>query len=359
MKATKLKSGRYRTQLAVGHDSSGKRIVKSFTADTAWEAEKMALDYKASYGIGMAQKDITVEAALNQYIESRTNTASPVTIRTYRLIRDTRLQSIMGIKISQLRRADVQQAVNIDAAKLSEKSLKEAVSLLSSALSFQDIETNLRKKITFPKSRRKKKILPPAERIMEIIVGTKYEMACLLAIWLSLRISEVRGLKYSDISADGRWLSVQRSIVYSDGIDIHNDFNKTEESTRTIPLPKTLYDKIMAQPHSSDDEYIVPLGYNCIYKGFKKLMAQNGYDMTFHNLRAEFATTLNSMGIPDRYIQSLGGWSNPTTMHKHYVQTLTSEEQKYQNKVNDYFDRLLNDSVSSGQIPGKILCDFV
>ncbi len=82
MKATKLKSGRYRTQLAVGHDSSGKRIVKSFTADTAWEAEKMALDYKASYGIGMAQKDITVEAALNQYIESRTNTASPVTIRT-------------------------------------------------------------------------------------------------------------------------------------------------------------------------------------------------------------------------------------------------------------------------------------
>ncbi|MBQ6633371.1 MAG: hypothetical protein IJH80_04220 [Ruminococcus sp.] len=67
----------------------------------------------------------------------------------------------MGIKISQLRRADVQQAVNIDAAKLSEKSLKEAVSLLSSALSFQDIETNLRKKITFPKSRRKKKS-PPA-----------------------------------------------------------------------------------------------------------------------------------------------------------------------------------------------------
>ncbi|MBQ6633370.1 MAG: hypothetical protein IJH80_04215 [Ruminococcus sp.] len=85
---------------------------------------------------------------------------------------------------------------------------------------------------------------------MEIIVGTKYEMACLLAIWLSLRISEVRGLKYSDISADGRWLNVQRSIVYSDGIDIHNDFNKTEESIiyiikRRIILPLLfLYPKI-------------------------------------------------------------------------------------------------------------------
>ena len=344
MKAKKLSSGRYRTQLVVGTDADGKRIVKSFTADTDWEAEKMALDYKASYGLGEQPRDITVLAAINQYIQSRSNTVSPVTVRTYELIRDTRLQSIMSIKIGELRKADVQQAVNADAARLSEKSLKESVSLLSSALSFQDIELNLRRKLTFPKSRRKKKILPPVEKIIEIVRGTKFELPCLLAMWLSLRISEVRGLKYSDISKDGKWLSVQRSIVYSDGIDIHNDFNKTEDSTRTIPLPKELYYLITAQPHKSDDDYIVPLCYNCIYKGFKKLMARNGYDMTFHSLRAAFATTLNSMGIPDRYIQSLGGWSNPITMNKHYVQTLTAEEKKYQAKVDDYFGGLLKEN---------------
>ena len=348
MKAQKLASGRYRAQLTVGTDSSGKRIVKSFTADEAWLAEKAALDYKARYGIGAAPQNITVEAALNKYIQSRTNTASPVTIRTYELIRDTRLQSIMKIRICDLRKADVQEAVNIDAARLSEKSLKEAVSLLSSALSLQDIEMNLRRKIVFPKARRKKKILPPAERITKIITGTRIELACLLAMWLSLRISEVRGLRFSDISKDGKWLSVQRSVVYSNGKDIHNDYNKTEESTRTVPLPKSLYDRIMSQPHTSGDDPIVPLGYNCIYKGFRKLMADNGYAMNFHALRAVFATTLNSLNIPDRYIQSLGGWSNPTTMHKHYIQTLTAEEQKYQKRVDDFFEGLLKNSAEKG-----------
>ena len=178
---------------------------------------------------------------------------------------------------------------------------------------------------------------------MEIIVGSKYEMACLLAIWLSLRISEIRGLKYSDITNDGQWLSVQRSIVYSNGKDIHNDFNKTEESTRTIPLPKTLYDRIKALPHSSDDEYIVPLGYNCIYKSVKELMAKIGYGaMSFHNLRAVFASSLHAMGIPDEYIQSLGGWSNAATMYNYYIQPLTPKERKYQQQIDSYFAGLLD-----------------
>ena len=42
MKAKKLSSGSYRTQVVAGIDGNGKRIVKSFTADTEWEAIKMA-----------------------------------------------------------------------------------------------------------------------------------------------------------------------------------------------------------------------------------------------------------------------------------------------------------------------------
>ena len=80
-----------------------------------------------------------------------------------------------------------------------------------------------------------------------------------MAMWLSLRISEARGLQYGDISRDGRWLSIQRSVVYSDGVDHHNDFNKTEGSTRTVSLPKYLYEMIMVQPHSSDTAPIVSL----------------------------------------------------------------------------------------------------
>ncbi|MBO4865563.1 MAG: site-specific integrase [Ruminococcus sp.] len=342
MKAQKLPSGRFRTQVIVGKDANGKRISKSFTADTAFASEKMAMDYVSRYGAGQAIYRMTVAGAINQYIESRTNTVSPVTIQTYKMIRDTRLQAIMDRKITELSVPDVQLAVNVDAARLSGKSISEAVSLLQAALTFQGIETNFKKRVTFPKSRQKKKLLPPPEIIIRTIKGTKYELACLLAMWLSLRISEIRGLQYGDISKDGKWLSIQRSIVYSNGVDHHNDFNKTEGSTRTVSLPKELYEMIMVQPHDSDTDPIVPHGYNCLYKGFRRLMAAQGYEMKFHDLRAVFATTLKGLQIPDDYVQHLGGWSNPTTMYKHYVQTLTSEEEKYQKQIDEYFSGALD-----------------
>ena len=344
MKAQKLPSGRYRTQIVIGKDENGKRIVKNFVANTAFEAERLAVEYRTKFGFGSSIYDLTVSGAISKYIASRTNTVSPVTIKTYRKIMDTRLQSIMDKRITELRVPDLQNAVNDDAARLSGKSISEAVSLVQAALTFQGIETNFKKRITVPKSKRKKKLLPPLEVIMSTISGTKYELGCLLAMWLSLRISEVRGLRYSDISKDGRWLIVQRSIVYTDGEDIFNDFNKTEDSTRDIPLPKELYDMIMAQPRKSDDDYIVPLGYNCLYKGFHRLMKQQGYDMRFHDLRGVFATTLKGLEIPDEYVQSLGGWSNPTTMYKHYVRTLTEKEEKYQAKIDKLFSGLLDET---------------
>ena len=347
MKAKKLQSGRYRAQLVVGKDTNGKRIVKSFTADTAWEAEKQALDYKAKYGIGQSLTNMTVAGAISVYISTRTNSVSPITIETYQRIRDTRLQSLMDRKITELTVQDVQIAVNIDAARLSKKSLVEAVSLMQSALGFQGIDTNFKKRVTFPKSMRAKKMLPPPSEVIKEIRGTKYELGCLLAMWLSLTVSEVRGLKYSDISKDGKWLTVQRTIVYHDGKDHYNDFTKSEGRTRTVSLPKELYGKIMAQPHESEDEYIVKLGYNCLYKSIRRIMAKAGYKMSFHNLRAEFATTSNALQIPDNYIQSIGGWSNPTTMHRYYIQELTTEEQKYQAQINDYFSKLLNDENDS------------
>ena len=51
MKATQLPSGSYRVQVVVGKDEIGKRIVKSFTGDTADEAIFETLKFKNSIGI--------------------------------------------------------------------------------------------------------------------------------------------------------------------------------------------------------------------------------------------------------------------------------------------------------------------
>ena len=59
--------------------------------------------------------------------------------------------------------------------------------------------------------------LPTAEQVIRMIRGTEIELPCLLAMWLSLRMSEVRGLQFGDIK-DGV-LTIQRSKLVDERID--------------------------------------------------------------------------------------------------------------------------------------------
>ncbi|MCR4646316.1 MAG: site-specific integrase [Oscillospiraceae bacterium] len=341
MKAKKLPSGSYRTQVIVGYDEKGKRIVRSFTGENEEEAIRKALDFKADKSIGVQASSMTVEQAFSQYIEARDNVLSPSTIRGYNIIKNTRLQSIMKCNILRLTLNDIQRAVNLDAKRLCHKSVKASISLLKSVLSVQGIEINV-KRITLPPKRKKNVSIPEADEVMRLIVGTDIELPCLLAMWLSLRISEVRGLQFRDISKDGKTITVQRSRIYLDGQEVLRDFNKTYESTRTNDLPAYIYDLIQKVPHDSEEDFIVPLGYQHITNHFKRIMNEAGYEITFHKLRHEFATTLNDLGIPSNYIQKLGGWSTDNIMKSVYTHTTSSREIEYQEKINDYFMKAIN-----------------
>ena len=336
MKAKRLPSGNYRIQVVAGYDERGKRIVKSFTADTEEDAMRMALDFKTDNRIGVSPRNMTVEQAFTQYIEARDNVLSPSTIRGYNIIKNTRLQSIMTCNIMRLTLNDIQRAVNLDAKRLSYKSVKSSVALLKSVLSVQGIDLNI-KRITLPPKKKPNISIPDAAEVMRLVVGTDIELPCLLAMWLSLRISEVRGLQFRDISSDGKTITIQRSKMYLDGKDVVRDFNKTYESTRTNALPPYILKLIQRIPHNSDEEYIVSLGYNYIRNHFNRIMLDAGYHVTFHKLRHEFATTLNDLGIPSNYIQKLGGWSTDNVMKSIYTHTTTTRETEYQRRIDEFF----------------------
>lgn len=99
-------------------------------------------------------------------------------------------------------------------------------------------------------------------------------------MWLSLRISEVRGLQFRDVSTDGKYISVQRARMCLDNKDIVSNQNKTVESTRTNPLPPYLYELIKKVPHKKDTDFIVQMRYEYIRKHFKQLMTSNGMNIT-------------------------------------------------------------------------------
>ena len=154
-------------------------------------------------------------------------------------------------------------------------------------------------------------------------------------------MSEVRGLQFRDVSADGEYISIQRARMCLNGGDIVREMNKTVESTRTNKLPPYLLSLIRKIPHKKETDFIVPDRYESIRKRFKTLMNENGYDITFHTLRHEFATTLNDLGIPSDYIQKLGGWSTDNVMKAVYTHTTSDKETHYQGMIDDYFTRLI------------------
>lgn len=334
--AKKLPSGRWRVQVYLGKDRSGKPIMKSITADSRREAEKEAHILEAEY---QAEKDrFTVRQALDGYIALKQNVLSPATLRGYRNIRNSRLQSIMNVDVHDVDSFKMQQAINEDAATKSCKTIASARNLIMSALKLYGIQLQLN--VTLPARKPNMKELPTAKQVIEMVRGTDIELPCMLAMWLSLRVSEVRGLQFRDLR--GNVLTVCRSKLYVGGDDVVREVNKTYNSTRRLVVPEYLINLINAVPHESEEDFIVPVNYQFICKHLRKLAKANGYQLTFHDLRHLNASVMLALGIPDKYAMERGGWSTNATLKAVYQHTFSEERKQVDAKIDDYFNRLLD-----------------
>ena len=136
---------------------------------------------------------LTVADAVDGYIAAKQNVLAPSTIRGYGILRRNRLQSFMKLDVRAVNSYTMQQAINEDAVKVGAKTIKEGVHLICAALKLYDIAPVLN--VTYLARKPKLKELPTAEQVIEMVRGTDVELPCMLAMWLSLRMSEVRGLQ--------------------------------------------------------------------------------------------------------------------------------------------------------------------
>lgn len=345
MKAKKLPSGNYRVQVVAGFDPSGKRIVKSFTADTEWEAIRMAENFKQNREEATS-KHLTVEKAMEMYIDSRENVIEKTTIRNYRQLADNCFKCIMDIKLSSLRAIDVQRAINIESARVSPKYIKNAYGLLKSVLKMFEVNINL-SSIQLPKLIKKEKELPSFETVFSIVKGTEIELPCLLSAWLSLRVGEVVGLQFRDVDEKNKTLKVRRTIIQTvDGQEVRKGC-KTEKSTRNLNIPDYLFQMIMAIPHKEETDFIVTLSRKAIYSRFKRLMLKNGYDITYHDLRHLNASVMLMLGVPDKYAMERGGWSTDNILKNVYQQTCSNERVRFDEVIDSYFSSVIQQSEST------------
>lgn len=321
-------------RLYIGKDAAGKPQYKSFTAPTKKEAEAAA----ALYSVQKKQKDaigMTVGEAIDRYIESKENVLSPSTIGGYRVSRRNQLQGLMDVPLDDLTNVMVQAEINKEALRLSPKTLRNAHGLLSAALGVYLPDFTLR--TSLPAKEHKVSDLPTPEEVVDAIKGTDIELPCLLAIWLSLRMSEVRGIRYKDIS--GNVLTVRNVKIKFGAEEYTRQKTKTYKSTRLHELPPELVDMIGG---GESEEYVVTMPAQTITKKLKRYVERScGKAVTFHELRHINASVMHMLGVPDKYAMERGGWSTDGVLKSVYQHTFDAKRREIDRQINDYFTGLL------------------
>ena len=339
-KAEKLKSGNYRIQIQI----NGKRY--SITNSDKKICQQMA---KEIYAGAEKEKKIplTVRKAMENYISDREKVLSPLTIDGYRSIVKNRLQSIMSINISELTQSDIQRAVSEESAKgVSAKTVKNAHGLLTATLAAYRPEFHVRSNL--PKSKKEEGRIPTEEEMQKIwhaAKDSKYQLPILLASWLGLRMSEVRGLKYSDIS-DGK-IHIQRARVRAVGKDV-DKVPKTESGDRYIHLPETIEKLIeeerAARPDATDESYICPYSHNSIRAAFDDICKEAGVEhCRFHDLRHFAASESLALGVPDKYSMKRMGHATENMLKTVYQHTMDTKEDEFAKMIDNYYEGLYND----------------
>lgn len=333
-KAKKTPSGKWRVRVYVGRDEFGHPSYKSITADTKKDAEYLALAFMTQKHA--SKQCMTIGEAVDRYIKSKSNVLSPSTIDSYQKIRRNHIVRIERIKIDCVTREDIQKWVNSECTIVSAKTVCNVYGLLRSTISMYrpDFVFNIR----LPRKARKlKRDLPTSEEVFKAVHGKPVELPVLLALWLCLRLSEVRGIKKSAIHGDE--LYIENVIVTINREHVEKQLTKTDSTRRIVKLPKQLKEMILSQ----DGEYATKLTGKAIYSQFTRLMEKAGYkNIRFHDLRHIAASDMNRLGITDRVAADRGGWSTTATMRNVYQHSFTPDRDIAENIVNDYYTELFN-----------------
>ena len=335
MKITETASGKYNAHIRLGSST------KSITAKTPQAVERKARQLLMEYDRKI-QTGVTVGEAIDQYIESKKSVLSVTTVALYQNIRDKNCQLIMGIPVSRLTNQDIQKEISREAETHKPKTVANMRGLLSAALRQHGFDVD----VSVPQNPKKILELPAAEDVIRAIRGKDIELPAMLAIWLSCSMSEIRGIQVSSIR-DG-YLIIQESTVDVGGETIHKTTTKAYERTRKLRLPKHIMGLIeQTDAWKAGEGYIVPMNRRTIYSHFTKAVSDAGLPhLTFHQLRHLNASVMLMLGIGERYAMERGGWATRSVLQNVYQHTFSSERERVDDKIDEYFETFLKQTIS-------------
>ena len=346
-KAVKLNSGKWRIQIQI----DGQRY--SCTGDTKKEAQDKA---KLKYAGIQEEKRIpmTVGKAMDQYIEEKSGVLSPSTIRGYKSYRKNYFQDLMDMNISDLTQGDIQLAVSNEAVKgKSPKTIRNAHGLLNSVL--EEFRPNFTMHTHLPENQKTEMRIFSEEEMQKVwneAKGSKYELPILLASWMGLRMSEIRGLKFGDLK-DGK-LHIHTAVVRdSEGKSVEKG-TKTASGDRWIKCPGTIQHLIVLRRMEDEERgtkgtqqicenYICPYADITIYKNFISICKKAGVEpCRFHDLRHFAASEAHALGVPNKYSMKRMGHKTEHMLQNVYQHTIRDKEDEFGDLIDKKMGELYN-----------------
>ena len=278
---------------------------------------------------------------VDRYIESCA-TLSPTTLSAYRRMRRTMFPDLMEKTVTSINADVLQRAVNAEMTReterrhnLSAKSIRNAYGLIRASLRYANGTTY---NVKLPQDEPRFLELPDPAEVIAAVRDTDIELPCMLALWLSLSMSEVRGLKYSSIRHG--CIYIDQVIVDVDGRPVEKKRAKVATRNRMLNLPEPLLNLIIKNTDYLN--YIngkVPDGYLVTYPEYKIRRRMYKYlpGMTFHQLRHLNASVMLQLGVPDKYAMERGGWSTPSVMKRVYQHTFSDARKAVDASIDEYF----------------------
>lgn len=330
-KAKKTKSKKYRARVSY-YDKDGVRRFKSFTNEDKAVAEQMAAEFKLMHknDYQNTYDSLTLDEAMQRYIDSKSSICSPSTIAGYCRVKKTYFKALMRVKLEKLTPEMIQIAIDEASINHSPKSVRNAYSLLHSTLNIYNKSIDLRN-ISLPAKQKVEVIVPTTEEVNKLLeVSDEYiRVPILLSSQGSLRRSEICALTPDDFTDIG--VKISKAIVEDKDYMLVEKGTKTYAGTRFVPLSKELITECKKWKHFGiKPKTLTNHFYRCRDKA-------DVSPFKFHALRHYFASELHAQGVPDKYICEVGGWETTAILQNIYQHTMRDKQSEMSDKIINIF----------------------
>lgn len=336
-----------------------KRITYRNKTDAKNQYDSFRAEIESTFNVN---RELTVEDLLTWHITRFINGGGKeTTVRAYQTSAKPIIAFFKGIKAHEVTLHMVDNFIAAETKLRSPKSIKNELSLLSSAykqaIRREMLNHNPCEYASPPKQIKPKIDILTSDEIQLFLAALDnavidFKVMCELALFCGLRKSEIYGL-YSNEVADT--LTVKRGRLHIKKKDIIQT-PKTQTSARTIAVPEFILDDIKLmqadqQSRPNSCEFLIqnqwgepPSSYWCD-KNMHRLVAENNLPhITMHGLRHTYASMLIAEGFPVSEVSAQLGHASVDITLRTYTHLFTKASTA---------SRLISESINNRWAPKR------